>query len=498
MDKLLDDVLILIFNLLDLDHLIINCKPVCKRWLSIINHINFKELVVKNADYDCYFLNNNCWYHLNKPIDLKNTVCLYDMNFIYLQSFINHFSKLKHLKLSNDGNFELELINHFIQIEHFELDNPIVLKKDSILHLPNLNSIRILFTDQYLTIISNNLENISIYHLRKLKIPEECYNRVKCIEVYSYLNENMSLFSNLEVFKCEIMNESLIYSLPNSLKRLYLENFHNSQCLPMLKLIMSEKKLGLINIEKLFCDSVQIIDEESIEDFKNNFGNDRHIKFKKYFSLYDNSLGKKFDFIDIQYKDLMSQNAFNHRLPENFFKKFTSIQRVYLRNDHHKEQPVDQSAFLNFLKNCPVLTLLALNYCGLNQAFFEQLSKNCPLIKNFSLYEDEKYELDLQFVLKFPLLKQLTTTLYLDSDLLFKFASKLKMLIKFDAQIIRPRKWICVEISRPKNKVTFTEYHYLWTNLSMSEFKNLCLDFKRLKGFSSSNLYIEKKSNRKK
>lgn len=166
MNNLSDELLIKIFNNLDIDELINRINIVCKKWYQLCKKLcrSKDELIIRDQ-----YEENHCWFYNCEPINLANTIYCNLLNFFDYSSFLDNFSNLKYFKTNlRRNNFNLEILNRLQYLIHLEIDDCLYLNRNLILNLPNLKLISIFtffLNNQQLIINSNQLEILQIFKL---------------------------------------------------------------------------------------------------------------------------------------------------------------------------------------------------------------------------------------------------------------------------------------------------------------------------------------------
>ena len=394
--RLSPKLMIKVFNYLDLSDVIENCRLVCRRWNEIINEIRFDKLIL---NFNKMSINN--WYgDRSEPIDLKELIFCNLKLIKESSAFKTNFMNLKMLKMNlNMEYFEIEQLNYFISLEHLELNSLLVLYEDKTLILPMVKVL-------YLDILGNQL-NVNTPELARLhcnvlaRIRLAHLEKIEFIEFQSNDNKNfdedLSKFENLKVLRLNNVNgfdKNILYKLPANLKQLHFNDHQNIinrfDDYNHLFIYIMKERLDL----DIYLNGIKL--SESID-----FSLD---DLKLHYEYYE-QLSKLTWFKELDYNKLM--HIYKDAIPFNYFIKFNNIQVIRSSKIEH------QKNFIQFVSNCHNLSVLFLVYPNLNQYFYDQLGNSNFLLTKFSLFEDTDIYLNYQFILKFKLLTQFSTTQHL-------------------------------------------------------------------------------------
>lgn len=429
MNNLPDALIVRILDHLNVDELINKMKMVCKRWKNLIeNNLKIKELIIRD-EYEEIF----DWYFDCEPINLKNTIYSSKLDFFSYPSFTAMFKNdLKKLKTNLKRNINLEYLNDLTRIEHLEIDDCLYLDRSVTLNLKNLKILKIFIflKDHKLIINSLNLKILSCFKLQTIKILKP--QKVEYIEVKKNLVECLKMFSNLKVFKCnsiEYLNMNILYRLPANLDRLHLYTDNRSAqnhlfCKEIIAEILKQKLILRRNL-RIFFQGVLLDDlvfKLNDYDFTKMLDAFREKDaLKLFYDNYDDNLEDKLSWYnDIDYNELMF--TFENHLPYSFFSKFNRIEQVSACG------LVSKKEFTWFISNCPNLKFLFIKNSSLDQEFYSNLPSTCNLLMNFYLQENDCFELDYEFALKFELLKEFKVSLHLPWCFVRKILTKLKFI----------------------------------------------------------------------
>ena len=172
MNKLPNELILIIFSYLHLIDLFRNCKLACKRWRILVNTMKqFKELVINYNEFS-----NNYWHFNYRPIDSNSiTYC----NNLKDQSFKNHFSTLKYLKINfmdhTLGVEQLDYLSSLKCLEQLDLDfnlSQLFQPKLISLRLPNLKYLRAYFYQRFpkFQIDAINLSSLDCNYLKGIEL----------------------------------------------------------------------------------------------------------------------------------------------------------------------------------------------------------------------------------------------------------------------------------------------------------------------------------------
>lgn len=435
MERLPRELMLMIFSKLDLIDLI-DKKCVCKRWLHLINQINFKELVIINQNRSV----DSFWFHIYKPLSIKFMLIDYlNLHHFDYESFRNNFHNLQFFKINYLIEDNLEQLNHFPRLVHLEIDNLPRLSEDKILNLKFLKVFKFqsgLFKGRII-VNSNHLEILCLVNLNQIKPLD--LNLLKYIEV-DYCNESnqkLDQLNNLEILvykKIGLNQDFSSLELPYNIKQLHFYSYDSVYSqedlnkmrkvfLSILGILMNYQRKGLNSLQ-VFFEGIELFQYKiRFEDYGFDLRNDLVYDYtlKLIQKNYDNTADILPEYCNINYIDL--ENAFVN-IPDNFFQKFNLITCVYAN-----QSVLDLEKFALFLKNCEKLSRLGLFCLELDQKFLDQLCNYSMKEFNleFDLTEENKL-INYEFLFKFNALFKFKTTQNLSLNFIMQLMYKLRFL----------------------------------------------------------------------
>lgn len=387
------EMLLKIFNYVNMTDLIKNCVLVSKKWYSLVDEKKLDELIINFGR-----LSNNHWYRSYRPINLRNLIFCSTPNFVKSPSFIRNFN-LKYLKIHlNFEHFDIQKLNRLAKLEHLEIDNFLNLYENSALCLSRLRVLHLQLVGSRLRIDAANLESLYCSDLTKIQLNRK--HSIRQVEVPLF-DESVNELTNLEVLKLTDFDtirdrntmSAFLSGLPKKLEQLHFYDLNapgNARGWHNFFTFTQETSLEF-NVYLNGIQSCDWLEERLLENCDLT-----RLTVEKP-DLFDAPLHwfKEFD-----YDKLMHICT----IRSDFFDRFNNLQVIRAGRIER------QIAFGNFLKNCRNLSVLFLTYPSLWSRFYNQLPLSNPLLTRFTLFEDEHVELDYQFVPQFKLLIEFSTT----------------------------------------------------------------------------------------
>lgn len=428
MNRLPDELILMIFDHLGFKILTQNCRLVCKRWLYLARKVQQKELVISNEFNSTEM---DFWCFDFKPISLKSLWILYPKQFwissklkIFDQPFKANFINLKRMKITWSGSvFDFRKMECMTNLEHLELDN-VQLGEDRCLLLPKLKILKFGLWHEPLIIDSECLQVLICYQLDAIKLKKP--QTLKRLDVIRSANEDLRIFSSLEFYRCvnvTILDRELMFKIPDSLKEIHLNCFHHIEVssFPMSyeevvsRVLGQRLRLGKKDL-KIYFKNVELLDNRPFEEYEiNKYTKDTlGLIHRNYEYLADHIVWLR----SINYTDLMAK--FNQNLPSTFFIKFPNINDVSVTN----QPDFEKDHLIRFLKNCKI-TSLSFFKMNLDQEFLDQLPSLFPLLHSLKIEDDTKTDSNYDFLYDFERLNNLSI-LQLPVEHVVNFLKKLE------------------------------------------------------------------------
>lgn len=392
-------------------------KRVCKLWNRLIATRKIKRLSV-----DADLVLQERWYHSNRPCS-EGELCHPDLFVCHYKTAA--FSKLEYLKLNSRlwnkklNGFDLNQLNMLRQLVHLELFYH--QNKKLRLSLPNLQVLLLDWPSSYCRIeidcpklrIFRNRENVEcgllpVHHPTTIQVLETAticrkfaaFTNLESLK-YShndirFYNKSILLnFQKLKALHFDFSPELLVLSYEDT-----TDNDFNETMQALKEFMQQKRSLGRSNLAVYLCGLRLIKDDLSDIQFEFEVRNEmRYLSIERFYIRYYERLQAKMAFIfDVNYSELIESVPRESGLPGDYFSRFCNLSRVTATC------PLDESHFLEFLKNLFRLNSLELYDCDLSQFFFNSLP-GFGLLDRFCLFlsdrpdqeEREVHELELNF-----------------------------------------------------------------------------------------------------
>ena len=432
-------------------------KYVCKKFNQIINFFEFEEIVIGHLKSESQF-----WYYTNKKLKRDSIVCPCRLDFFDQlnknSSFANHFNKLKTFKIGLTYNFDLNKFNQLNKLEHLELDSDLWLKEETTLNLPNLKifKIRIRSNSKLLIIDSFKLSIICSLHLERIQIKRP--ETVKEITLSMNKNENLKKFLNLEILRYQNQNELDVESLPDllplKLKQIHFYLVRDSETRRKMDTYKNKIYSFLAKIKSIPIKDLKVYFEcvELELELENKIPTELFLTQPNYhlISNYFNKLEENVRGCElICFAQLLM--AFNQRIPDDFFKKFTMVKTIVIR------VRLDQDKLIEFISKNTNLEEIYIYHNNFNQEFFDKLPDYCPQLIFFNWDVNDadnslNFDLNFNFFLKFKNLVKISITKFINLELIFKIFENSKVFYSIAFTHNEDK----IVIQKPNNKKPFS------------------------------------------
>lgn len=459
MDLLPIEIVCLIIKKLDLND-ILSCRLVNKKWSQIVNeHIKISSLAIK--DKECQFEEER--YLLDREF-FKNSYQFNTRNEEFFQSafIMTVLKNLKHLYIQlpsiyNESDFNLaKNLNNFTKLESLKIDQLTTSAQSATIKLPNLKTLSIdLYDGPTLKLDLPKLEKlVNNCFLKKF----EFKNYDTITELTTELYEDcLPKYKNLEKFYCEFLTNDEDYELNNLPKDILslLPKLKELHCSRLVKknviagVLSSKNKLRRQNF-KLFFNGLEIECLNQLETYTTYFeeGYEFLSDAKENFEILLDNFSKLSNFnqyvSDVNYTSICKK--FKNGINSEFFKKFVSIRNVVV------DKPIENvNHFVNFLKECKILSSLELNNAALDQSFYDNLAIYCPSVSHLKIRDEKPINSD--FLLKFNKMFSFSINQNATFDTIEKAFLKFDLLHSFKFTIKKNRSLELFSIENYKSEI---------------------------------------------
>ena len=400
--RLPNELMLMLFKMIDLSDLIANCKPVCKRWKLLIEfHMKFAELVLTlNAGE----LISNHWYYTHRTVS-RSSICYWpvdDLSFFSGPSFRLHFGNLKRLKIStNSLTADLQQLNHLTALEHLDLDGALNLNRTVTLCLPDLQILKLFLIFNPFMQLKIDAIRLQVLCCNQLEFIHIVWpSSIRHLELAAQEMVRLNRFKNLNTLVLVNTRKHLaatICSAPATLKQLHLNNV----ALGKIGDLLSSLERKLTNV-RVWLNGVELIKQQPLDEHLSNY--------QLYRSRLTNLCTSLPGHLEMLNFNKLSA-AFESKIPNEFLARLSNIQSVACG------QLEDRKMFVEFLRSCKSLAELKLTCVqfpssGANQLpdLFDELPKivGTTLLK-LQLFDDAQIRLNFDFLLMFDLLTAFET-----------------------------------------------------------------------------------------
>lgn len=431
MNNLLPELMFLIYDYLDINDIILNCKLVNQRWKSLVDNYKFKKLIILNPKV---YL-DVCWISSKryKIIEYNRTSFTWNLELLLnAKSFSKNFNCLRFLKIHypfEDPSI-LNALNHCKNLRHLEIsfiNTPKHLIDKTSLKLPNLRVLKIdmaiYFSSPELEIDAIKLEELFCDNLKPIKLVHS--HSIKFVKLSTF-GTNINDLVNLETIFCIKIQELSKLDL-NKLTKLKKIDYIGYDLMlkprpdevAIVDGILKKKKLLKLNDLKFCIFGFELSTNKSLLDYPQL--NNHPLLFQKSvgYKLLGGDDASHWN-TEINFSDLVK--VFGDEVCDyaSKFKNIQAINSIGIKNH--------EALFIKFIKLCTNLNVLVLSESNLSPQFYEELPEITLSFTQFIVYEKQNVKINYDFILNFKMLYNFVTSQELSIQFMIKVIKTLKIL----------------------------------------------------------------------
>lgn len=368
------EVLCKIFDYLESFDQLVACKQVCRNFYSVINSFfKLRQLAITSYGYFPYSLK---WFHSYEDVhdcqcEIRNT------RFDLSQFKSNQFANLRALFIMHRC-VETQFLNCLAQLENLAIKSSCLKSQAIPLRLSRLQILSIEESEIF-DLVELNLPllsklKINLFKSYKRKLAFIQFERIEVLECSRYLNMTKK-FSNLKFFYCERLCSSKVNDLFAHNQALREIHFNGSpETYAHLKRLKA--LLGRDDLKLYYSGTYGFhLDDRTIDCCVRNYS----------------KLAAVMPFIKIVNFNCLENNF--DALPRRMIQRFVNMFHLEVTG------PIrDLNQFKILLNDCGYVNKLVIN-AALEQNFYEQLPRICPVLKCLEINSRES--LCLEFLLSF-------------------------------------------------------------------------------------------------